>query len=224
MWSGTAGERTLGAVERPEIEVEISPLSNRGKELDDAAMVAARAFHNDPFFEYLDPHGVTRSRGLALFWRSELAALGKGAKVSGARTPDGRLVGVSAWLPPGSYPLPVVNQLRQLVGAGRAMVLRPPALWKGLRYLLAMDKAHPKDELWYLLLLVVDPSMQRSGIGGRLQEEGMAGADKEGLACYLETQKPENLVYYRRFGYDVEQELRPVTGGPPLWTMLRPAR
>jgi GNAT superfamily N-acetyltransferase len=206
------------------IEVEISPLSNRGRDLDDAAMVAARAFHNDPFFEYLDPHGITRARGLALFWRSELAALGPETRLSGARTSDGKLAGVSAWLPPGTYPLPVTSQLRQLVGAGRAMILRPPALLKGLRYLMAIDKAHPKEQLWYLLLLVVDPSAQRSGIGARLQEEGMATADKEGLDCYLETQKPENLVYYRRFGYEVDQELRPVKDGPPLWTMRRPAR
>lgn len=223
MWSPTLRERTLDAVTRPGIDLEITPLAKRGKDLEDAAMVAARAFHNDPFFEYLDPHGVTRARALALFWRSELATLGPGAQVSGARAPDGRLVGVSAWLPPGTYPLPVPNQLRQLAGAGRAMALRPLALWRGLRYLLAIEKAHPKDQLWYLLLLVVDPSMQRSGIGGRLQEGGTASADKEGLDCYLETQKPENLGYYRRFGYEVEQELRPVSEGPPLWTMRRPA-
>lgn len=206
------------------IEVEVTPLSNRGKDLEDAAMVAARAFHNDPFFEYLDPHGITRARGLALFWRSELAALGPDTRLSGARTADGRLVGVSAWFPPGTYPLPVATQLRQLAGSAWAMAQRPSALVKGLRYLIAIEKAHPKDQLWYLLLLVVDPSAQRLGIGERLQEEGMASADKEGLDCYLETQKPDNLVYYRRFGYEVDQELRPVKDGPPLWTMRRPSR
>ena len=187
-------------------------------------MVAARAFHHDPFFEYLDPNGVTRARGLALFWRSELAALGRDTLLSGARTSDGRLMGVSAWMPPGSYPLPAASQARQLAGAARAMVLRPPALWRGLQYLLAIDKAHPKEKLWYLLLLVVDPSAQRGGVGARLQEEGLASADKEGLDCYLETQKAENLVYYRRFGFDVDQELHPVKDGPPLWTMRRPCR
>ena len=187
-------------------------------------MVAARAFHNDPFFEFLDPKGVRRARGLALFWRSELAALGSGARVFGARNPDGRLLGVAAWLPPGEYPLPAGAQVRQLLGAGRAMALRPKGMLDGLKYLLAIEKAHPKDELWYLLLLVVDPSAQRGGIGARLQEEGMSPADSEGLDCYLETQKPENLVYYRRFGYDVAEELHPVKGGPPLWTMRRPCK
>lgn len=204
--------------------MEIAPISGRGRDLGDAAMVAARAFHNDPFFEYLDPKGVRRARALALFWRSEIAALGDGAKILGARDPEGRLLGVSVWLPPGEYPLLVGSQVRQMLGAGRAMVLRPKAMVDGLRYILAIDKAHPKDELWYLLLLVVDPSVQRGGIGARLQQEGLDMADKDGLDCYLETQKPENLVYYRRFGYEVAEELHPVPGGPPLWTMRRPCK
>ncbi|MBO0727786.1 MAG: GNAT family N-acetyltransferase, partial [Acidimicrobiaceae bacterium] len=65
---------------------------------------------------------------------------------------------------------------------------------------------------------------QRSGLGTRLQQEMLDAADSDGLDCYLETQKPENVPYYRRFGYDVDQELRPVPSGPPLWTMRRPAR
>ncbi len=76
--------------------------------------------------------------------------------------------------------------------------------------------------MWYLLLLVVDPSVQRGGIGTRLQAAGMEQADQDGLDCYLETQKPDNVPYYRRFGYEVVEELRPVPAGPPLWTMRRP--
>lgn len=202
--------------------IVLEPLANRGDDLDQAAMVAARAFHHDPFFEFLDPRGVTRARGLALFWRASLAALGPTTQLTGARRSDGRLVGVSAVVPPGAYPLPIKGQVRQLVGAGRAMVVRPKALWDGTRYLLALDKAHPKQPLWYLFLLVVDPLVQRTGLGGLLQAEMLAAADREGLECYLETQSEDNLPYYRRFGYEVDQELHPVASGPPLWTMRRP--
>ncbi len=201
--------------------VELGPLSGRGRDLDEAAMVAARAFHHDPFFEFLDPRGVTRARGLALFFRSTIAAAAGRATITGARRPDGRLVGVSVVIPPGGYPLAVPGQARELLGAGRAMILRPRGLIRGARYLFAIESAHMKDPHWYLLLLVVDPSAQRSGIGGRLQQDMLARADDDGLNCYLETQKEENVPYYRRFGYDVDQELRPVAGGPPLYTMRR---
>ena len=202
-------------------EVQLGPVTRKGKELDDAAMVAARAFHNDPFFEYLDPMGVTRARGLSLFWRATIAGAGTQAVVTGATDKDGRLMGLSVVIPPGAYPLPATGQARQLAGAFRAMVIRPTALVKGTRYLFAIEKAHPKERLWYLLLLVTDPSMQRSGIGTLLQQDMLAQADADGLDCYLETQKPENVPYYRRFGYEVDKELKPVPGGPTIYTMRR---
>ncbi|HXW38401.1 MAG TPA: hypothetical protein VEJ44_01805, partial [Acidimicrobiales bacterium] len=77
---------------------------------------------------------------------------------------------------------------------------------------------------WYLQLLAVDPIAQRSGVGGALQRQIYPSADQDGLACYLETQKAENLAYYGRFGYEVDHELRPVRRGPPLWTMRREPR
>ena len=208
------------------VAVELAPLVPEGRDLGDAAMVAARAFHHDPFFEFLDPEAVTRARGLAIFWRSTIAAAAsKDVIFTGARLaegPDaGRLIGLSVVVPPGQWPLPLGAQARQMWGALRAMVIRPAALSKGTRYLVRMEAAHPKDELWYLLLLVVDPSAQRSGIGARLQQEMLQMADKDGLDCYLETQKAENVPYYGRFGYGVTQELRPVKNGPPLYLMRR---
>ena len=93
----------------------------------------------------------------------------------------------------------------------------------GAGYLRAIDRAHPKEPLWYLGLLVVDPSVQRGGIGTRLQQRVIDNADETGVDCYLETQNPDNLVYYRRSRYEVVDELHPVTDGPPLWTMRRTA-
>jgi GNAT superfamily N-acetyltransferase len=113
-------------------------------------------------------------------------------------------------------------QFGEMLGAFRAMILRPAGLRDGMKYLMAIEQVHPRDPTWYLLLLVVDPLVQRGGIGTRLQVPVLEVADREGVDCYLETQKPENLAYYRRFGYEVVEELRPVLGGPPLWTMRRP--
>ena len=207
------------------VPADLVPMQAKGRDLDDAALVAARAFHDDPFFEFLDPHAVTRARGLALFWRSTIASAAPKATITAARRPgDGRLLGLSMVVPPGGWPLPALNQLRQLGGAFRAMVVRPSALVKGTRYLLSMEAAHPKDRLWYLLLLVVDPSVQRGGLGGRLQAEMLKNADADGLDCYLETQKAENVPYYGRFGYELARELKPVSGGPPLFLMRRSPR
>ncbi len=200
---------------------EIDQLGTTSKDFDDAGVVAARAFHHDPFFEYLSPSAIQRARGLALFCRAYVSVLGDAGYVLGARRPDGRLVGVAAWVKPGRYPLPVGAQLRQGALSFRALAIRPRALVDGTKYLLAIEKVHPHDKVWYLQLLVVDPSVQRLGIGAMLQRPGLQRADEDGLACYLETQNFDNLAYYRRFGYELVQELRPVKDGPPLWTMRR---
>ena len=48
--------------------------------------------------------------------------------------------------------------------------------------------------------------------------------DADGVIAYLETQKEDNLAYYRRFGFDVVTTLTPVENGPPLYAMQRPSR
>jgi GNAT superfamily N-acetyltransferase len=189
--------------------------------LGEAAVVATRAFQFDPFFVHLTRRPLIRSRGLGLFWRSEISVLGDRAEPLGAFDPHGRLLGVAVWVKPGKYPLPIGAQLRQAAGAFRALFLQPSALVDGSKYLGALEKAHPREPLWYLLLLVTDPAVQRSGIGGALQQVVLERADAEGIPAYLETQNADNLPYYRRFGYEVVEELHPVAAGPPLWTLRR---
>ena len=133
----------------------------------------------------------------------------------------------SGWPPscaPGGYPLPVLSQVRQSGSALRALVARPAAIVSGTKYLLAIDKAHPREPLWYLEMLVVEPAAQRGGVGAALQEHVYEMADAEQVPSYLETQKGDNLAYYRRFGYELVDELHPVKNGPPLWTMRREPR
>lgn len=209
------------AVTRAEVTVRDEPLSRR--ELDEAALVAAKAFHTDRFFEWLVPGAAARARGLNLFWRSVLRHVGDHGRVLTGRV-DGRIAGVAVWLAPDRYPYPVGTQVVQLLEALQALYRTPPAVLNGLRYLLAMDKAHPKESLWYLQLLACDPEHQRRGVGAALLEDVHAACDRAGIAAYLETQKEDNLVYYRRFGFEVTGTLSPVRGGPPLWTMRREPR
>ena len=84
-----------------------------------------------------------------------------------------------------------------------------------------MEKAHPKGEIWYLALLAVHPELQRQGIGGTLISPILELCDEQGIDVYLETQKQDNIAYYRRFGFSELEALRPVSAGPPLLRMHR---
>lgn len=81
-------------------DIEVAPLKTKGRDLQEAAMVATRAFYDDPFFEYLEPHAVRRARGLAVFFRSALSGMGATGQLLGAHKSDGRLAGVAAIVPP----------------------------------------------------------------------------------------------------------------------------
>jgi GNAT superfamily N-acetyltransferase len=192
--------------------------------LDEVAVVATEAFTDDPFFTFLSPRENLRRRGLAIYWRAAVAALGARGLTLGVRRDDGRLVGVAAFVRPGCYPLPIMTQVRQAGSAFWALVARPAAIVAGSKYLLAIDTAHPREPLWYLEMLVVEPSAQRGGVGAALQDQVYRLADREQVPSYLETQKAENLAYYHRFGYETVDELHPVAKGPPLWTMRREPR
>lgn len=216
----------LSAVDRvgPPPGIAIERLKLDATTLDEIGVVATEAFADDAFFSFLLREERLRRRALRIFFRAMVGEVGPAAVVHGARPEDGRLVGVAAFVPPGTWPLPIPAQLRQLRSALVAMIPRPRALLDGARYLFAIEKIHPKERMWYLLLLAVDPSAQRGGIGGALQEQVYAQADQEGLVSYLETQKEANLAYYRRFGFEVDRELHPVRNGPPLWTLRREPR
>jgi len=208
----------------PAVSYTCAPLTLDRRTLDEIAVLGARAFFDDPFFRHLSDEPRLRARGLTLFMRSHLVALGDTAVATGARSADGLLVGVCVWQRPGTYPLPIARQVREMGGSLRALVPRPASLVTGLRYTLAMEKARPRDEHWYLCLLATDPIAWRRGVGTALLEPSLERNDEDGLPCYLETQKEDNLAFYRRFGFEETHRLTPVRSGPPLFTLTRPVR
>jgi ribosomal protein S18 acetylase RimI-like enzyme len=193
-------------------------------DLTSAALVANRAFFNDPFFRFLSPGDRLRARGLTVFFRANIAHLGEGGRIVTVRGDDDVIVGMAAWLPTNRYPQSIGTQLAQVPGTLRALYRRPRALIDGNKYLATLVKSHPKELHWYLYLLVADPSIQRSGVGTMLMNDGLARVDEEGVGSYLETQNEDNLAYYRRFGYELRETLQPVREGPPLYTMWRRPR
>jgi len=191
--------------------------------INEVAVVASRAFYTDPFFTFLSSRSITRSRGLTLFFRGNLRHWKTGRIVT-VRDQDDRIVGAAAWLPTGMYPQPILTQLAQIPGTIRALYRRPRSLLNGNTFINAIAKNHPKELHWYLFLLVADPEVQRRGIGKMLLDEALTQIDAEGVPTFLETQKVENIAYYRRFGFELQNTLTPVKDGPSLYAMYRPAR
>jgi GNAT superfamily N-acetyltransferase len=77
----------------------------------------------------------------------------------------------------------------------------------------------PKEPMWVLDHVGVDPNRQGSGIGTALVNFGLARAAEGGVAAYLEAGNPRNVPYYERLGFSVLAHADTPDGGPHIWFM-----
>jgi GNAT superfamily N-acetyltransferase len=127
-------------------------------------------------------------------------------------------VALAAWIPPGRPQVDVDVDVDPPTEHPAWRLERFDAL-RGV-----MLENTPSERHWYLNLLATHPDWQRQGLGARLMATMFGRADREGLPCYLETETPENVAYYRQHGFDVRTEWDVPGGGPHMWGMLRPPR
>ncbi len=189
-----------------------------------------RAFHDDPVMRWLYPDDIVYfAPGGSVFQPAMLNWL---AEVEVWCTDDAAALAV--WFPP-RFDTPVDETSSAERGAEPAddvdtepaskvdEVLQ--ARFAQIGPLMAANK--PPEPHWYLQLLATHPDWQRKGLGAALMEVTFERADADGLACYLETETPANVAYYRRHGFEVRSEWdvdpNGVTGtpGPHMWGMLR---
>jgi ribosomal protein S18 acetylase RimI-like enzyme len=209
----------------------IGPLTPAGRTA--AADVLARAFRDNPINRAVVGDGEERrlraNRAGLRRWLAACDGRPLALAASEARTDvknprvdaidSGHPRGVLMALPPGLFPLPppsLLAQLRIWIGQGRRVAERWAQVYRSL------EDVHPDAPHWYLSLLGVDPAHQGRGLGRSLLESWLRSVDREAAASYLETDREQNLAFYRRAGFDVRAEIRVL--GIDVWCMWRPPR
>jgi ribosomal protein S18 acetylase RimI-like enzyme len=191
--------------------VEIRPL--RAEELTDAGRVAARALSTSPTSYWVSGDDAVARVHLSLDVFVDF--------VEGQTAPIGaflgtHVVGVCGVRPPG-----------ECIGATTSDEMRvfPQTLGpagdvsRGM-YVWALLCAHDLDERhWHLGPVAVEPVLQGVGIGGLMLRAFAEQMDDQGEVAWLETDKPENVVFYRRARFEVVEEL--TEHGLTNWWMRR---
>jgi ribosomal protein S18 acetylase RimI-like enzyme len=181
-----------------------------------AARALALAFEDDPHFAWIirDPR-VRRSRlerGFALFIRRIWL------------TPDGgyiheRGAGAALWMPPGTWHVGILTQIRMAPATTRILRRDTPRL---LRALTFIERKHPREpKHWYLPAIGVSPEWQGRGYGAALMRPILERCDQDRVPAYLEASSPRNRALYGRHGFEVMEECRYAKDGPPMWRMWR---
>lgn len=183
------------------------------------AVATARAFEDDPLFAWILPDEATRVAKATALYRAMFKPFMKLDFVEMSTTSECSGVAIWAgpekWDPPSPAMLGAMPRILRAIGLGGVSKL--------MAAMNAMKEVHPKEPHWYLAGLATDPPYQRTGVGSALVNPVLERCDRERLGAYLETQKPENVPYYQRFGFRVTKEIDLPKGGPRLWLMWRDA-
>jgi ribosomal protein S18 acetylase RimI-like enzyme len=185
-----------------------------------AGGLLGRAFRDAPgyasVFSHLDEE--RRARTIVRI-KTTFAATAVKHQVADGAFVDGTLAGVALSMAPGMWPVPARVFARMVWGS---LTLGPRALGNLLRADKHMQKHHLRERHHYLFVLGVEPEMQGRGIGKALLAQIAERADRDGVPCYLETDKEKNVRIYRAAGYEVVSDENVATRPPfRLWTMLR---
>lgn len=200
-----------------------SILRLRSEDVGSVGNVLADSHANYPSFSYLFPDQAKRRKIL----HSLFTGVARDAQPFGevwAAVEDGRMLGAAVWLPPGAFPWSARRKLRGSVFFLPVLMYAPRSLNDFMHLGERAEEVFPKEPHWYLEVLGVRPEVQGMGLGTRLLEPVLARADEDGLPCYLETAREENLRFYRRLGFELEGQVQLLAEGPPHWAMSRPPR
>jgi len=187
-------------------------------EVADAVGVLARGMRDNPL--HMAAYGDDPERR----WRCH-ARLMRGLFVAfPAQQPicairDGTLVGVTGVAPVGTCQPTATQRLRLLPSL---VALGPRTAARVGRWLSGWAKNDPDEAHVHLGPLAVDAHLQGQGIGSLIMHEHCRRLDAAGDVGYLETDKPENVAFYERFGFEVIGE-EPVIG-VANWFMRRESR
>ncbi len=171
-----------------------------------------RAFMDDPLYRWLLPDRGQRREALAAIFVLTLERAAQVGQVD--LDPSGRAV--AAWTAPDRQllddPAPFVAILDRWAPDNRDAALAGSA---------ATDAATPPGART-LHLLAVDPDVQGRGIGSDLLAARLAAATEAGEQVALSTSNPDNLDFYRRFGFERVARVPVAQDGPTMYVLTRP--
>lgn len=193
----------------------------RLSELSEAAGLLGRAMCNNPanLRAFAIPDAKRRIRALERFFIPVLHGLYRRGPILGAFR-GCTLVGVCGMARPGlcqPTPLEKLSAIPSVVCGnplGTALRVRQ---WVG-----EWARRDPPEPHWHLGPVGVDTHVQGQGIGSAMLAVSCARTDADRMPAYLETDKIENVGFYKKFGFRVIAEAEVL--GEPNWFMSRAGR
>ncbi len=189
----------------------------RPQERDAAVAVVARAMSTSPMTRAVVRAEPERCYPMLVRLFTRLYKVARHQRPLVARL-DGRVIGSTNDLVSGSCRFGLGDRLR---AAPDLLRMPPPVTIRAFRWLNEWERRDPDRPHSHYGPFGVEPELQGRGIGSLVMTEYTRRLDAAGEGAYLETDKPENVALYGRFGFEVIEEAEVL--GIPNWFMWRDA-
>jgi GNAT superfamily N-acetyltransferase len=123
--------------------------------------------------------------------------------------------GAAVWIPPKRFDDWAVHPWSQ----PRITALTDDDGRRYTRFWDWVDSHQPREPLWQLDSIAVDPAAQGQGIGAALVAAGLALAQADGIGASLSTGNARNVTIYGRSGFRVVEAADAPDGGPTIYFM-----
>lgn len=180
--------------------------------LDECVAVLAQAFVTSPL--HLAAFGAERLDQNRTFFRIGLRNMFSGPAFVALN--DGAVCGYVHYNA-APYCLPLAEEIPKLA----ATSLRPlgEAIPQVIRWFARWCHSDPEEPHLHLGPIGVAPELQGQGIGTALMRRYIEQLEREKTAGYLETDRPENVEFYKKFGFAIRHQEEVI--GTPTWYMWR---
>ena len=178
------------------------------------------SFYHDPLVEFFWPNEEYRARQLSAGLEFLLGLSSATSSIEIANSKCAAVIGVT---PPEGYPPPFFNAMVALSKLILKSICLSPLreMKRWIRVYHQLEKMHPRQPHWYILVLGAHPDHQGKGLGGELLKPILQKADEGNVAVYLECSNPKSLDFYDKHGFRVMEEIVPIHGCPPIWRLIR---
>ena len=182
-------------------------LTLQREQVEQAAGVIARAFHEDALNVYLYPDGETRARLAPPMFE----AFVRYDQLFGQVDYLPGFTAVATWIRPGVTETP--ERLAE-AGFGNLPEEVPLAVLDTVFAFIGKSVSRTAPEPhWHLRLLGVEPDSQGRGLGPVVMQRGIDRAADTGHPVVLETFAERNVPFYRRNGFElIVEDVEPTTG------------
>lgn len=182
-------------------------------DLDGAAGVLARAFHDDPYIGWVEPDPDRRARISPAIFRCVLEH-----GIRRGRVLVRRGQGSAHWFSPERVELRAIDDVQ--CGYVRLLLAHPLVTRRLLSHeAQAGARVHPflKPGVAYLHTIGIEPSLKGQGLGSRLLRSALEQIGTGFDRCVLRTEQPKNVAFYLKNGFKIVDESITPASGLRVW-------